>query len=69
MLNVLDKARIEVIEGYRNDQVKSLKYYLRRVDQYKRQLAEDVETIGNIEKMTVEEFSKSIYYREIRSDR
>ncbi len=71
MLSVLEEARIEILEGYRDEQVKSLKYYLKRIDQANRQLAKDIgyiardkETVIKIEHMTVEEFRKSTYYGE-----
>ncbi len=72
MISVLEEARIEILEGYRDEQVKSLKYYLQRIHIANRQLVKDIEyiardkeTVNKIERMSVEEFSKSTYYKEM----
>ncbi len=70
MFSVREKAEVEIREGYRDAQVKSLKYYLQRINRAKRRitrenvmLAEDKKTVREIENMTVEEFSESTHYR------
>ncbi len=73
MSSILDEARLEIQDENRKEQVKSLKFYLQRIDQTNKELeiaidyiARDKKVVSNIESMTVEEFSKSIYYKEGR---
>ncbi len=63
MSSVLDEARLRIQGQYREEQIKSLKRYLHRLESAKRKIEENTRIIEKIGEMTEEEFINSEYFR------